>query len=191
MAGGVSFQLTEEDCVAAYRDHLRDRFSGSGPVGIVQYVSAISLLLIAIAWVASLAMPRLFGDWASKDSLVPWVIAFLASFWALRAIVFLGSARSTRRLFRQRASFQEPLTYGWSDEGLSFRTSHSNGRIPWADLHSWRPGKHSFRFYTDERMFFFIPRSALNDAEAQDLDATVAASGATGPPRLEDGLIYP
>jgi hypothetical protein len=103
-------------------------------------------------------------------------------FWmALVALNFLLLPRRARRLFRQRTSFQDAIGYGWSEEGLAVRSSHGSSLIPWTHLHRWVAAQHCFLFFVDEQLFFFIPRSALDEAQAQDLEATAAASGAPRP----------
>jgi hypothetical protein len=187
VAGEVSFQLTEENCVATYRDILRDRLSGRNPT-----LSAVTRIAsLAIVGVAMVAFA--FETWrdGSVSLMLPAILLASPGFyWFCRLSAYLGVTSGARRTFRQRATFQRPMHYSWSEEGLGFQTTHVNGLIPWGDLHLWRAARHSFLFFTDEQMAYFIPRSALTEAEAEDLEATVAASGAPGPPRLEDGLIY-
>jgi hypothetical protein len=190
MAGQVSFQLTEEDCAAAHRDWLRDRFDGSGGAPYGHRVSAIMLPVLVIAWVGSMTVSALRPLPGFLRYLLPIAIILSASIWLLRGYAVLDASRSARRTFRQRAAYRRPLTYGWSEEGLSFETEHGSGRIPWGDLYRWYAAEHSFLFFADQNLFYFIPRSALSDAQAKDLEATVVASGAPHPPRLEDRLIY-
>ena len=70
------------------------------------------------------------------------------------------------------------LSYGWSEQGFSFRNAYSSGLNPWADLYRWRAARNNFLFFMDDQMLFFLPRAALSNAQAEDLVATAAASGA-------------
>ena len=126
MAGQVSFQLTEEDCVAAYRDHLRKRFRPSGPAWIAQQFSAVALLLLVIIW----AISRIMSGQQVMTGILPAVVAMLACFWLLPVFVRLGAARAARRMFSQRAAFQRSLTYEWSVDGLSVQSTHGTSHIP-------------------------------------------------------------
>jgi hypothetical protein len=187
VAGEVSFQLTEEDCVATYRDIQRDRLSGRNPA-----LSAFAMIAsLAIAGAALVAFA--FETWRDRSVSLSFPAILLLSagfYWFCRLNANLAVARGARGIFKQRASFRRPMHYSWSEAGLGFRTDNSSGLIPWADLHRWRTGRHSYLFFTDDWMAYFIPRSALSEADTEDLETTLAASGVPGPPPLEDALIY-
>jgi hypothetical protein len=183
VAGEVTFQVTGEDCVTLYRDCLRDRFGGSLGGPDAKILGAL-LLICLILWAIDTMAPRLSFD-HNGASWLPFVIAALAWYCFCRAYSYLRAPQLARRLFRQRASYQRPLSYGWSGDGLSFRTAHTTGRIPWADLYRWHAGEHNFLFFTDEQMIYFIPRTALTEEQAKDLEATVIASGAPLRPDLK------
>jgi hypothetical protein len=191
MAGEVGFQLTEADWIATSRDLLRERYGTSDPVRQVQLVSTIILLFLLLAWMINAAMASLSLNQNGLFALLPFAVSAAACCWFWLDYVYRRVPQHARRLLRQRAVFQRPLRYSWSEEGLGFQTAHVSGLIPWLDLYRWRAAQHSFLFYTDEQTVYFIPRSALSDAQVEDLEAIVAASGAPGPPRLEDRLIYP
>jgi hypothetical protein len=191
VAGEVSFQLTEEDCIAAYRDFLRERYDASGPAKRVQLFSTYFLLFLLLGWMIGALMALLSFDRHGPFAPLPFVFSWLALFWLWCDYGYRQVPRRARRLFRQRASLRRPLSFGWSEKGLSFRNLHASGLIPWADLYRWRPARHAFLFFADEQMVYFIPRTALSPAEMKDLEATAAAGGTPGPPRLEDGMIYP
>jgi hypothetical protein len=182
VAGEVTFQLTEADCVAAHRDHLRERFTGrNAAIGTIISISILVAILILI-------LASFLGNGSSW--VTPYLLLALGFFWCCRAAAWFGVAHQARRLFRQRATFRHPITYRWSAEGFGYDAAHGSGFIPWREVHRWRAARHSFMLFTDDYLFYFIPRSALDDAQTKDLEATLAASGAPGPPKLEDGLIY-
>lgn len=190
MAGAVRFQLTEQDIVAAYRVSVRDRLGGSPAARITKQFSAAILVLLLVIWVASLIMSEQPIDATSLTGFLPITIGILGFIWLMHGLAYLNAARAARQMFHQRATFKRPVSFGWSVEGLSYESDHGSGRIPWSDLHRWLPADHAYLFYMDEHLFYFIPRSALSEAEAKDLEATVTASGLSGPARLEDQLIY-
>ena len=175
MAGETTFQLTEADFVAVYRDSLRAH--GGLAMRDAGIISAAILLLLLLDLLADLALPRLMGRMDVLDVL-PFAMGGLAWLWLCLGLGYVRARPLAQRIFRQRVSYQRPLSYGWSDEGLSFRTSHGAGLIPWSDLYRCRATEHNFLFLTDELSAYFIPRSALDEAQARDLEATLIASGA-------------
>jgi hypothetical protein len=189
VAGEVSFQLTEEDWIAAYRDFLRDRYDATGPIKRVLTFGAYFLFFLMLGWMIGALMALLSFDRNGQFAALPFVLAGLACFWLWCDYGYRQVPRRARRLFRQRAALHRPLGFGWSEKGLSFRNAHASGLIPWADLYRWRAARHGFLFFADEQMVYFIPRSALSGAQAKDLEANAAAGGAPGPPRLEDAPI--
>jgi hypothetical protein len=186
MAGEVSFQLTEADCVAAYRDMLRDRFSGRNSfLGFVLTFLVVIVALLTWGHYAKWAGPSGFGQQTSAV-----LLSCVALLWLYRLGVYFAISLGARRRFRKSPILQRPLRYSWSEAGLGFRNADDSGHVPWSDLHRWHAAKYGFLFFTGERLAYFIPRSALSDIEAEDLEATLVASGAPGTPRLEDRLIY-
>jgi hypothetical protein len=186
VAGEVRFHLTEEDCVAAYRDWLRDRFSGRNSfVGFILTFLVVTFALLAWALYAKWAGPSGFGQQASAV-----LLSCVALLWLYRLSVYFAISLWARRRFRKCPILQQPLRYSWSEAGLGFRNADDSGHVPWGDLHRWHAAKHGILFFTGKGLAYFIPRSALSDIEAEDLEATLVASGAPGTPRLEDRLIY-
>jgi hypothetical protein len=181
VAGEVSFQLTEADWIAAYRDFLRDRYNSAGPIKRALSFGVYFLCFLLLGWMIGALMALLSFDRHGEFAALPFVFAGLACFWLWCDYGYRRVPKRARRLFRQRATLRRPVSFGWSEEGLSFRNAHASGLIPWTDLYRWRALKHGFLFFVDEQMVYFIPRSALNDAQAKDLEATAAAGAAPGP----------
>jgi hypothetical protein len=181
VAGEVSFQLTEENWIAAYRDFQRDRYAASGPAKRVQLFATIFLLFLLLGWMIGAVMALFSFDRHGPLAALPFVLSGLASYGLWLDNGYRRVPQRARRLFRQRAMLRHPLSYGWSEQGLSFRNHHSRGLIPWGDLYRWRAARNNFLFLTDEQMLFFLPRAALSDAQAKDLEATAAASNAPAP----------
>ena len=59
MAGEVSFQPTEENWIAAYRDFQRDRYEASGPAKRVQLFGTIFLIFLLLGWMIGAFMALL------------------------------------------------------------------------------------------------------------------------------------
>jgi hypothetical protein len=188
MAGEVTFELTEDDAVAATRDLLRERYGASNPVRQVRFGSSIFMLWLLLAWMIGAAMDWLFLDRSGAFALLPFGLAALLCLLLISDYFYRRVPAQARRLFRQRAS--RPTTYGWSKEGLSIRNRNGHGLVPWSDLYRWLPARHSFLFLTDELSFFVIPRSAVNEAQAKDLEATATAAGVPTSAQLEVQLTY-
>ena len=182
MTGEVRFQVTEADCVAAYRDHLRERLRDRN-AAIGTFIAIFGFFIALILVLASY-----LGN--GSPGIAWYLLLATGFFWLVRLAAWFGAGYQARRLFRQRATFRQPITYRWSEEGFGYEAAHGTGVIPWRDVHRWRAAKHSFMFFADDYLFYFIPRSALDAAQVKDLEATLVASGAPGPPKLEDVLIY-
>ena len=178
MAGEISFQPTEENWIAAHRDFQRDRYDASGLAKKVQLFGTIFLLFLLLGWMIGAFMALFSFDRHGPFAGLPFTLSGLALYGLWLDSGFRRVPQRARRLFRQRAMLRHPLIYGWSEQGLSFRNHYSSGLIPWADFYRWRAARNNFLFLVDDQMLFFLPRAALSDAQAKDLEATAAAGGA-------------
>ncbi|HEY5712118.1 MAG TPA: YcxB family protein [Allosphingosinicella sp.] len=176
VAGEISFQLTEDDFVAAHRDWLRDRFSPKRPGLDARHISVLILIFfLPFVWLGSASGRGMLPGQNDLYAIALPILLGLAFFWLCRLSVYVSVPRVARRVFRQRASFQRAMSFAWTEQGLGSQTAHGASLIPWNEFYRWHAGEHSFLFFADELMFYFIPRSALSNAQAQDLEATVNA----------------
>jgi hypothetical protein len=186
MAGEVTYQPTEADYVGAHRDwFINVIWSRRGLATIRTAALATAATLAVIGYLIGDSRPAVAVAFASGLLLGAFLILLC---WGLSYALM---PRRAGRLFRQHRALQKNVSYGWSDTGLTYRGANGSGQIAWEDMHRQAAGKHSFLFYLTENLFHFVPRRALSDSEAKDLEATAAASDAPRALRLEDRLIYP
>jgi hypothetical protein len=171
MTGEITFTPTEQDYANANRDWYRAALSGRR--GLIRL--AIPIL---IAMVLGGVFSWLDGDVAA----LPYTLAVYA-FLGVAVIVlihgtcYLSLARRSRRLFRQQKSLHHPLRFHWSDEGLTSEAVNGSGRHDWGDFHRWHDGRKTFLLFLNDRLFLFLPRHRLSDAEADDLRGLISAAG--------------
>jgi hypothetical protein len=169
MAGEVSFMPTEADFVAAQRDHWRVRTGGARGFRLFLIFPAVFALLGVI-------------NSASGDGSLVWNLVG----YSIAGAIMGGSAFVTwlvimpayaRRTYRQQRTLHKDFRYGWSEEGLSYRTKYGSGILPWHELHRWSDGRHTFLFYINDGLFHFLPRRVMTAEQAEDLRATAAEHG--------------
>jgi hypothetical protein len=171
VAGEIDYTPTEDDYVEANRDWNRSRFRRRFPrlmiVATLTCYGVISLLQGDIASWSTLGASVAVGLLAVPVGFlieIKWVMPIRA-----------------RRLFRQHRALHRDYHYRWSDEELAYHSANGEGRVAWGDLYRWHEGRNVFLFCLNARLFFYLPRRALSDAQIVDLRETAAAFG---PPRL-------
>jgi hypothetical protein len=169
VAGEVIFTPTEGDFVAAQGDHFGRWTRGRRGLLLFLVFPAVFALMGLIQGESSLAWNMIgygiAGVIIGGITLVMW-----------RVIMPLIA----KRMYRQQRSLHKEFRYGWSPEGLSCRTKYGSGIVPWHELHRWSDGRDTFLFYVHDRLFYFVPYSALTPEQVADLRQTVAEFG---PPR--------
>jgi hypothetical protein len=174
MAGEISYRPTEADYVAAQRDWFAASIWRRAPRTLATTALAVSAMLGLLGLIAGDPVGRVLGTMATALVAAPVLVLCVwgLCYWLL--------PRNARRLFRQQRTLHRDFTYGWSEEGIHHRSDRGTGAIAWSDIHRWSEQRHTFLFYMNDRLFHFIPRRLLSDAEARDLSTTAAAHG---PPR--------
>lgn len=167
VAGEVTFQPTEVDYVRANRDWYARTLKRPRTFFGVALVAGVG------AWFE-------FQQGWLGPSLFAIVFAGLLGGGLMGGIylaIYLIMPRRARRLYRQQASMQQPLTYGWDDAGISFRSVYGSGLLPWPDFHRWSDGRDMFLFYLNDQLFYFLPHRVLTAAQIDDLRATAVGHG--------------
>jgi hypothetical protein len=80
-------------------------------------------------------------------------------------------------MYRQQRNLHKEFQYGWSEQGLGYRTRYGSGIVPWHEVHRWSDGRDTFLFYINDRLFHFLPRRVLTAEQAEDLRWTAAEFG--------------
>jgi hypothetical protein len=172
MAGEVSFTPSESDFVAAQRDYWRSRTRGA---------RGLRLFLV---FPAMFALIGVIDSISEEGSLVWNLLGYSIGGAVVGGVVFVTwlviMPAFARRTYRQQRSLHKEFQYGWSEQGLSYRTRYGSGIVPWHELHRWGDGRDTFLFYIHDRLFHFLPRHVLTAEQAEDLRWTAAEFG---PPR--------
>jgi hypothetical protein len=170
VTGEVVFTPSETDFVAAQRDYF-GRWT-RGRRGLLHFLifPLVFALMGAVQGEGSLAWNMigygLAGMIVGGIALVVWRI--------ITPLMAKGTYRQQRNLHKE-------FRYGWSREGLSYRTIYGSGIIPWHELHRWSDGRDTFLLYINDRLFHFLPKRVMTAEEVADLRQTLCEFGP--PPR--------
>jgi YcxB-like protein len=172
MAGQVTFTPAEEDIVAGSRDWFLRALRQPRMKGAM-YIALLAGALLGAAFALQSGAPP---DHALRAAGIGAIAGLLlvAAILALRYALLPGQAR---RSFRQNRTVHQTYTYRWTDEAIGWESGASSARIPWPDLYRWGEGRSAFLFAVSERGVHFVPRRALDEAEAADLRATAIRHG--------------
>ncbi len=175
MAGEVTYQPTKTDYVAAHRDWFTRLIRSRARSTLASAALSAAATLAVLRFLAGDRLPVVLLVFGAGLLVGPAVLFF---WWGL---IYALLPRRAGRLFDQHRSLRKEVSYGWSDEGLSYRGANGSGRIAWEDLHRWAAGRYSFLFYLNDNLFHFVPRRVLSDAEATDLCSQAAGRVPKGP----------
>ena len=169
MAGEIRFRPIEADYVAVRRDTYRQCLC-TRPLRLVYGALPVLLMLIGLTDAGS--DPVRLVSYAIGYGLIGLAISgmMIATSWAIIP------ARS-RRLFRQTKMLHQEFDYSWSDAGLRFASATGNGDIPWPMLHGWARSRSNILLYLSPAMCHFLPLRVMADAQAGDLETTLAGAG--------------
>jgi hypothetical protein len=87
------------------------------------------------------------------------MLAFLAVY------AFIYVPWNVRRLYHQNATRDVPLTVEATEDGVTFRSSRGEARLPWSDLRHWRGNDKVVLLYKTDAFFFGVPAHFFSDAE--------------------------
>jgi hypothetical protein len=71
--------------------------------------------------------------------------------------------------FNRTKALHEPIHFEAGDGGVVFRTKRGESSMKWEGVEKWRESKSSFLLYTQPRLFFVIPKRALDVEQAAAL----------------------
>ncbi len=171
MAGEVSFTPTESDYVAANRTWLLRELRRP------RRIMALSIVTLACAVLGGILATAGDGEISPTATVI---VAGLVGAGAMAGIYIYSYAlmpRRAGRLYRQQVTLQKPLHYGWSEEGITFRSANGAGSMAWADLHRWTDDRGMFLFFLNDQLFYFLPHRVLGPEQVADLRATATALG--------------
>jgi hypothetical protein len=169
MVDDVIFTPSEADFVRAQRDYWRSRTRGSRGLRL--------FLIFPVLFAVMGAIDSMSGEASLVWNLVGYAICgAIAGGLAWVALLVIMPFRA-RRTFRQQRNLHKEFQYGWSEDGLRYRSKYGSGIIPWHELHRWSDERHTFLFYVHDKLFHFLPHRVLTAEQAQDLRSTAARFG--------------
>ena len=171
MAGEVTYQPSEADYVAAHRDWFVNLLGRRGLSTMASAALAAAGTAAVIEFLARDPLARVMAAMGAGLLLGPLVLLLC---WGLSYALL---PRRAGRLFHQHRALKKEVSYGWTDDVLTYRGANGSGQTAWEDLHRHAEGKHTFLFYLTDNLFHFVPRRALTDSEAEDLRKLMASLG--------------
>jgi hypothetical protein len=171
MNRSVSYSLSEDDLVAAYRRwHVR---SWQTPKSLGQ-----SALAFAIVWLLVIGANIMKSGY---EGAIADATLFVGLLVLLMPAVFLFGhwymGWYGRRFFRKTSLLQEPCTTGWSEEGLHFFSASCENKVGWSGFDSWAEDPVGFQFFLSKMQFYVLPRRAFSDEQWEDLRHILQHSG--------------
>jgi hypothetical protein len=168
----VTFQPTATDYIAANKDWFR--ISLRSPRASRRRLQLLALTLGLGGVVGYLETGNL------RQAALSAVLcaAAAATFLGLVCLgVYLLIPRRAGRLYRQQKTFEQPFHYSWTDEGITLRTSTSEGRYAWPQIYGWANGRTALLLFFNEQLFYFLPHRVLGPEASADLAAKAERGG--------------
>jgi len=170
LAGEITFTPVAADHVAVARGSFRLAMRRRR---FLVRIAAILVIGAGVGWfLGTLDRPAdrwwwfLFGTAAAAG----WLCVILLG-------TYLLIPRRATRLFRQHRTLDQPFRFVWDETGVTFGSPSGSSNLQWDQYHSWFENDRLFAFGLNEQPFHWAPKSAMTDAQAADLRATVATSG--------------
>ncbi|HEY6304903.1 MAG TPA: YcxB family protein [Candidatus Angelobacter sp.] len=150
----AEFQLTADDYVDAQRTHMRKTL-GKKKVLIFAFYAFAGILYI---WAFIDRSPQLFLQ------LRPFGYVALGS-----AVLIAGicSGIPYRWQFREIQALHSTFTIEAGPEGLNFTGARGQSQARWEAFEDFRESKTNFLIYTQPRLFFVIPKRALQPEDTK------------------------
>lgn len=159
MSGAVTFRLSEADFIAAQQDWRRAQF----------YKRKMPIIYVGIA---AFAVGFAHGP---IDKLWPGLLLLVVAIAGLGSVVDRHMLRwRARRMYRETARIDEPVTVSWSDEGMIRRAANGTIRNSWSDFRRWYDGRSAILLYFNSGLFLPLPHAQFGAAELSDLRDTIA-----------------
>lgn len=161
MSGTATFDLTAQDHVDAINTHTGRIFGKLSWIllgvsflfPLIDLWAGVSILEDTAFWIClGAALFFLAWDWIARD----WVI---------------------RRAFRQGEAMRSPIRIEWDTEAIRFHTDMSHSEYHWNRFYRWMASKKSLLLYRDSQFFIVIPRRTLPIGAANEIIASLKASG--------------
>jgi hypothetical protein len=148
----LDFQLNEDDYVDAQQTHLRKSLRGLS--GILPAIFALMALLGIIGLVFWLIQPsnEMGRQLAPMSGFVVLVITM--GFYVRSGLLY-------RRQFRKIKALQRPMQMAFDNDEIVYTSPTAQAKILWSAFEDWRESKNSFLLYPQPRMFYIVPKRAI------------------------------
>ena len=169
MAGQVAYRPTEADFMRAQREAAIRRIRD--PRSLRTMALVIGLVVAVKFAIDSLDRPA--GEAASLA--VRFGLAAVIVFALTWAADYVWSAARARSQFRREWPAGGECRFAWDEAEMAVTSDAATERRRWTDLERWAETPGNFLFWVSGRRFHFLPKRVLEDGQADDLRATVAA----------------
>jgi hypothetical protein len=144
----AEFQLTSDDYAEAHASHLANVLGKK--LTLATFVLGAALLVTLFITLTDPA--------ARLETLPAWI--FLGAMLLL--VVLLRSKALYRMQFNKLKALHEPIHFEVGNGGVVFRNRRGETTINWVGLEKWRESKTTFLLYPQQRLFFVVPKRALD-----------------------------
>ena|ERR1700674_4620875 len=149
------FQLTEDDFVDAQLTHLRKTMAPSRWKLVLRLGIPVTFLICS----AALTVVALVNhDMQLIKQVAPAGYVFLG---LLLVTLYVWSGIPFRVQFRKLKAWHRPMEMVVGDDAVSYTSPTGEGRSRWEAFEAWRESKKSFLLYPQPRIFFIVPKRAM------------------------------
>ena len=153
----ISFELTEQDFVEAYKTHCN-----RGPSR--KWRGAIWLCLL-IVFIPALIFRSIASNTSDVSSYV--VLAILAVGWFV--VIRWLQLFNMKKQFRSQPGAHGPRTVAFDGGGAHWRWDGGSNEMAWKNYIQWVESEKQILIYTSQSSFEILPTRALNPTELAEL----------------------
>lgn len=163
--------------VTSFTPHISD-YVAANRAWLLYYLRAPKMGWLGAAFAALLLLGVASGVREDDWQLLTYAAAAAGIFAGIQLLHWLLVPRRVRRMLSQRPSLLAPNRFVWDDQGLEATSDAGVTLVRWRELHRWFEGAHGFVFLLSDYMLLVLPARALEEAQADDLRATLMAQTA-------------
>lgn len=129
-------------------------------------------LLLAAATIGSFYFFLAFQvmEGASMEGLkLPVLLITVGLIFGPLAVYFATAPFRARFMYKRQKTLQQPLTYEWSEDGLTAIGATGHWTIAWRDYHRFLSNERILLFYQGPNIFQVLPTRALSNEQLNDI----------------------
>lgn len=154
----VSYQGTLEDFVEAARAFSGQRWYGRWASPSLYVIGTLTIV------------GTLYYAWEYGGEAYPLGLILGVTLLALPAAMRAGVVST----FKQRTSFQRPVTLGICDEAVEVTTAESTGKLEWSAFHKTVEAKNVFLLFLDPLYYIVVPKRAFTPEQLAEFRELLA-----------------